>query len=95
MAEITEAAALEFIRGEVKSYARKALELYYEAKQVSQEWYGRNMGSIVTTNWPCQIQDQALVGNDVLNVISRTSEYVSDLEANSNAKLNTLLQMRG
>jgi hypothetical protein len=95
MAEITEAAAQEFVRNEVKDYADKALELYYLGKRISQQWYGRNIGSIVGVEWPCPIADQNLTGNDVLNVVNRISEYVADLEAGSNAKLNTIVQMRG
>jgi hypothetical protein len=95
MAEITEAAAQEFVRNEVKEYAQKAIELYYLGKELSQQWFGRNVGSIVGVDWPCPIANQNLTGNDVLNVVNRVTEYVTDLEAGSNAKLNTLIQMRG
>lgn len=95
MAEFTEEAAHAFVRAEVKEYAQRALELYYLGKMISQQWFGRNMGSIITTGWACPIAEQALTGNDVLNLINRVSEYVADLEAGSNAKLNTLIQMRG
>jgi hypothetical protein len=95
MSEITEGAAITYVRDDVKTYAAAALELYYNGKRLVNEWYGRNVGGIITTNFPCPVGDQALTGNEVSLVISRASEYVADLEASGNAKLNTLIQMRG
>ena len=95
MSEITENAAITYVREDVKAYASAALEAYYQAKRLVNEWYGRDMGSIITLVFACPVGDQALTGNEVSLVISRASEYVADLEASSNAKLNTLIQMRG
>ncbi len=95
MAEITEAAAMEFVRNEVKAYSGAALELYYLGKRVLSEYNGRTMSDIVTIAWPCPVGDQNLTGNEVLNLMNRISEYISDLEANNCAKLNTIIQIKG
>ena len=47
MAEITEGACQQFVRDEIKSFARGAVEQYYLAKRILDEWFGRNMGSII------------------------------------------------
>ena len=95
MAEITEPIANAFVIEDIKTYAQDAVALYYKARKIRNEWYGRNVGSIINANWTLSVNNQNLTANEVLLVMGRIDELVADLEAGTNAKLNTLIQMAG
>ena len=94
---ITNAEAVKFSNEKVRIAADKLAQSYYFAKEVMNEWYANNMGELIPVDGG-NIEDGAatdgrhvITGNDATNVINRCSELVTDMEAGSNAKLNTVL----
>lgn len=102
---ITNPEAIAFCNARVRPAADRLAQAYYEAKVVFQEWTANNMGTLlpvsadVVRDGASPVDDEGTNGdgrhvitsNDVNNVINRLSELVTDYEATSNTKLNTLL----
>lgn len=98
MAEITNPEAVAFCNSKVRVAADKLAQLYYTAKSVSQEWTANGLGDIIVySNSDLVVDGSAsdgrhpISGIDVNNLITRLTEIVADMEASSNAKLNTVL----
>jgi hypothetical protein len=98
VAEITNSEAVRFCNERVRVAADKLAQLYYTAKSVSQEWTANGLGDIIAYNNGDLVVDGSasdgrhpISGIDVNNVITRLTEIVADMEANSGAKLNTVL----
>jgi hypothetical protein len=98
MAEITNSEAIAFCNSRVRTAADRLANLYYVAKSVSQEWTATGLGDIIVYNNEDLVVDGSaqdgrhpISGVDVNNLITRLNEFVTDMEANSNAKLNTVL----
>lgn len=98
MAEITNPEAIRFCNERVRVAADKLAQLYYVAKSVGQEWTATGLGDIIAYNNGDLVVDGSatdgrhpISGIDVNNLVTRLGEIVTDMEANSNAKLNTVL----
>ena len=98
MADITNAEAVKFCNEKVRTSADKLGQLYYVAKAVTQEWTANSMGSVITNSADDDVVDGSatdgrhpITGADANNIINRLTEFVTDMEANTNAKLNTVL----
>ncbi len=90
--------AVKFCNESIRVAADKLAQSYF-ANQVLDEWYARNLGSVIPVDCG-EIEDGAAVdgrpvitGNEVHLMMSRISEIVADYEASNNAKLNTILQV--
>jgi hypothetical protein len=93
---ITNATAIRFCNEKARVAADKLAQAYYFGKEVLDEWYAQNLGTIIPVNGGI-VEDGAAIdgrsvitGNDVTNVINRISELVTDYEASGKAKLNTI-----
>lgn len=100
MAEITNPEAVKFCNERVRVAADKLAQLYAVAKSVEQEWTANDLATIIAFDNPDLVVDGSasdgrhpISGEDVNNLITRCSEIVTDLEANSSAKLNTILKV--
>lgn len=90
--------AIRFTNEKVRIAADKLASAYFFAKQVRDEWYANNLGSIIEVSADVIADGSAadgrhpLNGSDVTLVINRCEDIITDMEANSNAKLNTVLK---
>lgn len=97
--------AIKFSNEKVRVAADKLAQLYYLAKIVKQEWDANSISSLIT-NTSDIIRDGAspsddigtggdgrhvISGIDATAIITRCNEIITDFEATSNAKLNTIL----
>lgn len=68
---------------------------FRDAERLQQEWFALNMSADIP-NDTTEILDtdspQGMTGAQVTSIITRAGELVTDYTANSNAKLNTILQ---
>ena len=99
MAKIETPQAVKFCNEKVRPFADRIAQLKQEAKQLQDEWFALG-GSDLVPNTTDTIADGAITdgrtiitGADVNNVINRAIEIVTDLEADGNAKLNTILKV--
>ena len=93
---ITDSSAIKFSNEKIRVAADRLFGAYLFAKQVVTEWNAVNMSSLIT-NTSDIISDNSnidgrtqITGIDATNVITRLQELISDYEASSNAKLNTV-----
>jgi len=98
MADITNAQAITFSNEQIRPAANSLAQLYYEAKRVSQQWTALGMSSLITNSVDDTMIDGAATdgrplidGADVNNIVNRLTEFITDMEASGNAKLNTVL----
>lgn len=98
MAEITNAEAIKFCNEKVRVAANQYAQLYYRAKAVYQEWTANGLGDIIAYDNADLVVDGSatdgrhpISGIDVNNLMTRLGEVITDMEASSNAKLNTIL----
>lgn len=91
--------AVRFCNEKVRPAAEKLAQAYVFAKQVLDEWTAHG-GVTFVPNTSDTVSDSASVdgrpvitGANVNNVINRLSELVTDYEADTSAKLNTILQV--
>lgn len=94
----TNAEAVKFSNEKVRVAANKLVNAYAFAKLVSAEWTANNMGELfpagsVVVDGSETDGRHPVTGNDVTLIIVRLNELVADYEAESNAKLNTLLNV--
>ena len=92
-------ADIVFCDTRVRPAADHLAQAYFEAKAVLAEWTARG-GATAIPNDSTAIADgspadgrPAITGTSVNNMINRISELITDYEASSSAKLNTLLQV--
>ena len=86
-----------------QSFAHRAratatrLEIAYrDAKRLSQDWYANSHGTDIPFDTDPLDDGNAtlpITNMDVYGVINRTDELIADMEANNNAKLNTILKL--
>jgi hypothetical protein len=99
MAEITNAEAVKFCNEKIRVAADRLARAYYFAKQVKDEWYANNMGTLFPEGDGPVVDGSAtdgrhpLMRDDVVLLINRCEDLITDYEANSNAKLNTVLNV--
>lgn len=98
MADITNAEAVTFCNERVRVAADKLAQAYYYAQIVTQEWTANSMGTLIPNEAGDTIIDgsetdgrHVISGADANNIINRCNELVTDYEANTLAKLNTIL----
>ena len=97
LADITDAAAVKFANEQIRVAANDLAQAYYRARRIVDQWFALSMSAAIT-NTADEIIDGSqtdgrpvITGAKATNVITRLSEFCSDYEANSNAKLNTVL----
>ena len=100
MADITNVEAVRFCNEKVRVAADKLAQAYYFAAAVQQEWFANNLSALITNSAEDNVVDGSasdgrhpITGADATNIITRCSELITDMEANSNAKLNTVLNV--
>jgi len=97
MADITNAEAVKFCNEKVRVAADKLAQAYHFAQQVTAEWTANNMASVLPNQADDVIDGSAtdgrhpITGIDANNIINRLNELIADYEADSSAKLNTIL----
>ena len=99
--------AISFSNNYGRVAADRLAQAYYFAKLVVDEWNATGMSSLIT-NTSDVIRDSAspsddvgtggdgrniVTGAEITNVITRCQEIITDFEASSNAKLNTVLNV--
>ena len=101
MANINNPHAVRFCNEQVRVLADTLLSAFRTAQAVRDYYYAHpELGSLFYANQADAVEDGSatdgrpvLTGNDVLLMITRADELVSDLTASSNAKLNALLRV--
>lgn len=94
---ITNPEAVAFSNEKARVAADRLAQTYYFCKEVLDEWYANDMGTTIPVDGGTVVDGSEtdgrhpVTGNDVTNVIVRCQDLVTDLEANSKAKLNTIL----
>ena len=90
--------AIKFANEDIRIAADKIAQAYYFAKKLRNFWFANNMGAVFPSAEV--VDDGASVdgrpvidGNKVLLMVTRCEELINDLEANGNAKLNTVLSV--
>lgn len=104
MANITNKEVITFSNDFLRTYADKISQCYYAAKIMVNQWNAQDMSNKITNDGNDYIADTAygtsgsngdgrpiVTGEDAYLLYSRASELISDMEAGSNAKLNTIL----
>ncbi|HLX53422.1 MAG TPA: hypothetical protein VKR58_05760 [Aquella sp.] len=101
MPNITNPTAIAFCDQKVRPMADLMLQEYNTAKSIVNYWNANSMSSIIT-NDSSIIEDSAATNGDgrqvitgamVTNIITRAIEKITDYEASSDAKLNTVEQV--
>ena len=100
MADITDPTAVRFCNERVRTAADRLAQAYNYAKIVSAEWTANDMGTTIPNNSGDTVIDGAatdgrhvITGEDVNSLINRLDELITDYEATSSAKLNTILSV--
>lgn len=97
--EITDPYAVAFSNEKIRQGADRLAQMYYMAKAITQEWTANpQLATAIAYDNPGVIVDGSatdgrnpVTGIEANNIITRLGEFVSDMEANGNAKLNTVL----
>ena len=98
---IDNAQAVRFANEQGRVLADALSTAYWTAKRVMANYYADPaLGDAFTAGSAEVVADGAetdgrpvITGNDVLGIVTRASELVADMEANGNAKLNTVLAL--
>lgn len=99
MPDITNPQVRRFANEEARVVADRATEYYYKAKAFLDEWDATGMGALVPNTADIIIdrdQDDGrawITGAMVHGLHDHLAVMIADLEANTNAKLNVLLQI--
>ena len=97
MADITDPEAVRFSNERARTLADVATRYYYAAKSFLQEWDATSMGDKITNTADDIIDGAAtdgrhvITGANVVGLKNHVAAMITDLEANSNLKLNILL----
>lgn len=104
MANITNSEVISYSNATLRQYADRISQAYYAAKDLVNQWNAQDMSNKITNNSNDYIVDSAygsdgtdgdgrpiVHGANAYNLYTRASELVTDMEANSNAKLNTII----
>lgn len=100
MADITDSEAIKFCNEEVRPAADKLAQAYKFVKTVVDKWNANSMSTKIPDNAADDIIDGSatdgrhpLTGEDVNLLVTRCQELITDYEATSNAKLNTIIKV--
>lgn len=91
--------AVRFVSEKARVAAGLIAQAYYFARVTRDEWFANNMVAIIpvdggdVADGAAQDGRHVVSGNSVTNVINRCIDLITDLEANNNAKLNTILSV--
>ena len=95
---ITDASAIKFSNEKIRVAADKLYGAYLFAKEVITDWNAVSMSTLIT-NTSDVISDGSITdgrtqitGAEATSVITRLQELVTDYEASSNSKLNTVVK---
>ena len=98
---IVDPAAVRYSNEKLRVAADKMVQAYYHAKDTVNEWYALNMGTMIVNDDSAILEDGAYNGDgrkvvsgaELTHIVVRCEEFIDDMEAGSNAKLNTLLNV--
>lgn len=97
MANVTDPAAIKFSNEKIRVAADTLESVYWTAKRVITEWFATGINTKFPNDSTAVVEDgsdrdgrKIIHGADVHNIITRLQEFVTDYEAASNAKLNTV-----
>lgn len=99
MPDITDPQAVRYCNEVIRPLADKATEYYYKAVAALNEWNANSLGTLITDTADTIIDGSAtdgrtpITGAHVNNLVDHVQAMVTDLEANSNLKLNHLLRI--
>lgn len=90
---------VRFANEQIRILADVMTSAYWTAKAVKANYYANpDLGDIFYAGIAEEVLDGSatdgrpiITGNDVMGLITRAEELITDLEANNNAKLNVLL----
>ena len=93
--------AVRFCNEQIRILADMLLSAYRTAQAVCEYYYAHpELGTLFQQNGNELVEDGSatdgrprMTGNDVLALVSRADELISDYRANNNAKLNTLYRV--
>ena len=74
--------------------------LIFSAKSIVADWNARGLSSIIPNDSSAVVDGSLtdgrppITGAKTTNIITRALDLIADLEANNNAKINTVLQVR-
>lgn len=95
-APITDPTAIRFANERIRPMADQLLRAYYQSKLLINDWNAQGMAQRIP-NREDLIMDghdrdgrSPITGAQATNIIVRAMEYVESMEADNNAKLNTL-----
>jgi hypothetical protein len=93
VADITNTQAVQFTQSMARPTSNAIALAYWMSKKLLAEWYGNDLVSVIPNTADAVVDGNAkpITGAKVTNIVTRAGELVADLEANSNAKLNTIL----
>jgi hypothetical protein len=105
MADVTSPLAIQFCNNDIRTAADAEAQLYYKAKDILSRWSanGQNITALIpndstiiddgsqATATPKPDGRPPITGAMVNNIIARLNEFVTDMEAAGNAKLNTII----
>ena len=99
MPDIVNPVAVKFCNEKIRPAAETLAQAYYTLKRLLDEWSALNLANVVT-NTADPVVDGAmadgrppLTGARANTIITRATEFVADLEANSAAKLNSVIRV--
>jgi hypothetical protein len=89
--------AVAFVEQHLRPFADHLAQLYFEAKEITAIYDGRNLGEAILPANNDPVGDTStdgrpiVTGNLTLGVIFRANEFIADYEANSKTKLVSVL----
>lgn len=99
MPDITNPQAVRFANEEIRPLADAYANLYFTAKRVAAEWSAQNIGALIPNTADVIIDGSEtdgraqITGAKVNGLVTAVAALVADLEANTNAKRDILLQI--
>ena len=99
MALITNTQAIKFENETARQYCEHAWGTYLRAKDLVNTWNAQALSAVIpntgdTFDDGSQTDGRVIVtGAACTSAVTRAQEMIADMEANSNAKLNTLLAL--
>jgi len=98
VADITNVQAIKFSNEQGRPFADRFARLYYDAKLFVDQWNAQNLSAVIPNVAGDLVVDgsrtdgrREVSGADLYGVLNRAIEIVTDFEATSSAKLNTIL----
>ncbi len=96
---ITDPQAIKFSNETIRPAADQLAQLYANARTVVDQWNALGISALFPNDSTVVVDGSAtdgrhaITGQDATNIIVRLTEFVTDYEANANAKLNTVLKV--